>query len=184
MNRWKVFVTCVGLVGVGCGDDGQRAASDAPPGDVLTPIPVTITITTLGAPPELIAYRVVGGSTPGPWQALDKAATQFAVAGPAYELLAVCQQGAAFTVGIRAERVADEISPFLPCYAYAPVAAPPAPVAVGGQMTTAGTVVLGSSASSETAPWTFALEATPGLHELIAFGANKYVVRTGVDITA
>ncbi len=152
---------------------------DGPPPDEQHTIPATIGLKTFGAAPVLVAYREHGGA----WQGLATTATEFAVAGPSYELLAVCMQGSRIDVGILANLVADASSVFLPCFGFTPGTGGGGSVAVGGTMKQAGHVWMGSDDSSATGPWTYALDVSAGDHELVAFGANQWLVRTGIAIS-
>lgn len=144
-----------------------------------------VTIDLGGVTPDLIAYR----DGTGAWQTptASGVGTYPIHVTDAYTVLAVCVDP---TYGPDVESISQTFSGEGPsasmgCGFGPPPPLPPPTEAVMGQMLEAGQIVLGDSASSTTAPWTYDLQVPMGNHDLIAIGTdNKIELMHGLAVNA
>nr|HEX4315009.1 hypothetical protein [Kofleriaceae bacterium] len=142
-------------------------AADSTPGDDAP----THTIVVGTLVPDYIAYRSDGG----PWQAAVRGQAGYTITvADDYVLLLVCDNGGSGTA-FDAEEFAltfhgDGATIFPFCTQPTPSTIPSdAPIAVTGTMAQPGTVrIAGKTASSATAPWTYAIPTVAGRHDVLA----------------
>lgn len=137
--------------------------------------PKQITFDFPVSPPALLSVREGSGA----WQALQ-APYQVTLNGDV-ELVVVCAEATGFWTYVTHAN-AGELSA-KQAY-YCGTAPPPTRVAVTGQMLQAGTVAMQSMQSNTSAPWSFTLQVTPGMHDLVAYDSSRVLVRRNQSIGA
>jgi hypothetical protein len=160
------------------------ASIDTPPPQIDAPLggPTIVDLQLFGTTtPDLITYRDGTGGWLVP-DSLGNGRYQLHVTN-AYEVVAVCS----FT-GVAASYDAEELAAtvddgkqYLFCGGGG---GSTTTVAVTGTMNQAGTVAMGDTASSTSAPWNFTLHVSPGPHDLSAIGNHRMLLERGISITA
>ncbi len=169
-----------------CSSHHDAQPPDAHPPDAAPDSPAVGNVVTIdlgGVTPDLIAYR----DGTAAWQTpTASAAGVYPIhVTDAYTVLAVCVDP---TYGSDVELISQTFSgegasALLGCGFGPPPPLPPPNEAVTGQMLQAGQIVLGDSASSTTAPWTYDLQVPMGNHDLIAVGTdNKIELMHGIAV--
>ena len=160
------------------------ASIDSPPPDVMQVGPNAVEIQLLGTDPDLFVYR----DGTGGWLAPDNLGNgryRLHVTST-YEVVAVCSFDTGVAGNFDAEEVAatvDDGKQYVYCGGGGGGTAV-TPVAVSGTMNQPGTIALGDTASSTTAPWTFNLQVYPGHHDLSAIGNHRMLLQRGLSISA
>jgi len=152
------------------------AACASSPSSSSSPGPNTVSTFVWGAP-TLIAYR----DGEGPWltPTSDGAGTYQLHVTDGYQLVVTCSDPTGFTTKLRARTFGDGATDFVWCMNHGD---PFATVLVTGEMTQPGFVSMYDYASSTTAAWSFALDVTPGVHDLGATGDGHFARRRDVYI--
>ena len=171
-----------------CGHHDNPAKPDAsktPDASIDTPAvgPNEVTVDLMGVTPDLIAYR----DGDGPWvvPTASGAGTYPIHVTDKFLVLAVCvDPNFGPDVELLGQTFSGDGASATVFCGYGMPMTPPTNEAVTGQMTQAGSVVLGDFAMSATPNWTFNLQVPMGMHDLIAVStANKIDVQHGLNIT-
>jgi hypothetical protein len=168
---------------VGCGGSLLTEPDAAPPADAppFVPGPNLVRLDTFG-PPDYIRYRDGRGSWTEPERDADGRYELHVTHD--YEIVTACGESF-FGFEAYLDRFTVDDGPHQIVWGCFWTAFQPAPtqVSIRGTMLQRGSVSFDDVAHSETAPWTFQLEVTPGIHDLIAFSSTRIALRRGQEVT-
>ncbi len=178
----RKFVLGVCLVACGNSNNSPIIIVDGAPGDTsVDGPPLGPNVVTLEAPDAdtLVTYR--DGN--GPWLLPPEAALgefDLQVTND-FQVIVACTTTMGSAVTLYDRTFADGSMLFAFCDAAS--LTQPTTTAITGTMTQAGQVFMGDNASSTTAPWSFSLNETLAMHDLIAIGTdNRMLIRRGIAV--
>ncbi len=161
-----------------CGGSDAILALDAdlsPDSAPFVPGPNTVTLDVSFQPPFFVRYR--DGN--GPWTTAEPITpTRFELhITDAYDAMIACGDPSGAVDSQLIRRTFSDGAAAVACISIG--YAPPSQMTVGiaGRMEQPGTVFFGDVVTSETGPWTFSLQTTPGVHDLIAVGSTSMAIR-------
>ncbi|MFN0249526.1 MAG: hypothetical protein ACKV2T_21760 [Kofleriaceae bacterium] len=174
MRTWIAVLAACSLVG--CGDDGgMMMQPDAP---IMLRYPISFEVR--GDVPLLVAVR----DAQGVWTPVT------ANTGKMYMVQTTSRHAIATVCGSAVSgyrtnvelRTRFDDEPFLFCVSGDET--PPQTFAITGQMMQAGEVHMSDTDRDTVAPWTFALDVSAGMHDLVAFGNSEVLLRRDIAVTA
>ncbi len=171
--RWCA-VSCLVACGHSSSPELVDATPDSPPD---SPVQNVVFVELYGETPVFVRYRTGGGE----WQEpVDTGDGYEITVGADYELVAACTSETSSNVGFIAGTVDEGRSTYIPCYG--PYDNTSSPTQVTGTMKQPGRVFMSASASSETPNWSFELDVSIGMQDLIALDETRVAVRRDVEV--